>query len=141
MQAKPALGEAATTINGETVHHLTDQHWRRISSLGEPRLPGSCRLLPGHQIEIFDILPVKFDGKAFESNDFHECLTLPLPFDRDVATVHRLLFEGILAGNFTSFRKPRIDRHRVISSRNASKSSRRSEIPSGHSKADRIMPK
>ena len=71
MQAKPALGEAATTINGETVHHLTDQHWRRISSLGEPRLPGSCRLLPGHQIEIFDILPVKFDGKAFESYDFH----------------------------------------------------------------------
>jgi hypothetical protein len=50
-----------------------------------------------------------------------ECLSLPLPFDRDVATLRRLLFEGILAGDFTPFWKPLIDRHRVISSRNASK--------------------
>ena len=49
------------------------------------RLPlqGTCRLLPAHQIEVFNILPVKFDGKAFEFDDFHECLTLPLPFDRN----------------------------------------------------------
>src|SRR5438046_7848343 len=66
----------------------------------------AARHLPSllaHQIEVFDILPVKLDGKAFEFNDFHERLTLPLPFNRDVATVHRLLFEGILAGNFTPF--------------------------------------
>src|SRR6267142_4116021 len=77
--------------------------------------------LPAHQIEVFNILPVKFDGKVFEFDDFHECLTLPLLFDRDVATVHGLLFEGILARNFTPLWKPRIDGHRVISSRNASK--------------------
>jgi len=48
-------------------------------------------------------------------------MTLPLPFDRDVATVHRLLFDGILAGNFTPFWKPCIDSNRVVSGRNASK--------------------
>jgi hypothetical protein len=83
--------------------------------------PGTSRLLPAHQIEVFNILPVKFDGKAFDCDDFHECLTLPLPFDRDAATVHGLLFEGILTRNFTPFWKPRIDGHRLISSWNASK--------------------
>lgn len=82
-------------------------------------LPGG--VLSAHQIEIFNILPVQFEGKAFESDDFHEFLTLLLPFDRDVATVRRLLFLGILAGNFTPVSKPCIDSHCVISRRDASK--------------------
>jgi hypothetical protein len=53
-----------------------------------------------HHIEVFDILRLQFDRKAFERDDFHECLTLPLPFDRDVATIRRLLLQGILAGDF-----------------------------------------
>src|SRR5215831_13256030 len=57
------------------------------------RLPVNRALdfLSAHQIEVFDILSPQFDGKAFEPDDFHECLTFPLPFDRDVATVRRPL--------------------------------------------------
>ena len=77
-------------------------------------------MLIARHIEVFDVLRLQRDGKAFDCDNFHECLTLPLPSNRDLATVGRLLFQGILARDFIPFPKPSVDRNRVTSSRNVS---------------------
>ena len=47
-------------------------------------------------------------------------MTLPLPFDRDLASVRSHLFERILTGDFIPFRKPSVNRNRITSRWNMS---------------------
>jgi hypothetical protein len=85
-------GCSRVTDNSEVVPGLSESEMFVLDWNPVNRDLAVC--LSAHQSEISNILSVEFDGKAFEFDKFHECLTLPWRFDRDVAAIHRLLFEG-----------------------------------------------